>query len=138
MTTVLETFGTIRPDGTLELDQKLAGPPGRVKVRVESIEAPDAELAKRFAELNAAWKEGTRFTSKIKTMKEHPAFREMVAIGEKAVALILNDLEKKGGFGFLALEEITGVDPLPHESQFNHDQLADAWLAWGRAKGYRW
>jgi hypothetical protein len=39
-TTILETLGTIRPDGTLELDQKLAVPPGRVKVRVEPIEAP--------------------------------------------------------------------------------------------------
>ena len=38
-TTILETLGTVRPDGTLELDQKLAVPPGRVKVRVESVEA---------------------------------------------------------------------------------------------------
>ena len=39
-TTVLETFGVIRADGTLELEQKLAVPPGRVRVRVESMEAP--------------------------------------------------------------------------------------------------
>ena len=39
-TTILETLGTVRPDGTLELDQKLAVPPGRVKVRVESVEPP--------------------------------------------------------------------------------------------------
>lgn len=37
-TTVLEAFGTVRPDGTLELEQKLTNPPGRVKVRVEPIE----------------------------------------------------------------------------------------------------
>jgi hypothetical protein len=40
MNTVLETFGTVRADGTLELEQKLAVPPGRVKVRVESLELP--------------------------------------------------------------------------------------------------
>ena len=40
MTTILETFGIIRPDGTLELEQKLAVAPGRVKVRVESMETP--------------------------------------------------------------------------------------------------
>ncbi len=39
-TTILETLGTVGPDGTLELDQKLAVPPGRVRVRVESVEAP--------------------------------------------------------------------------------------------------
>jgi hypothetical protein len=36
----LEVLGTVRPDGTLELDQKLTVAPGRVKVRVESIEVP--------------------------------------------------------------------------------------------------
>lgn len=39
-TTILEMLGIVRPDGTLELDQKLAVPPGRVKVRVESVEVP--------------------------------------------------------------------------------------------------
>jgi hypothetical protein len=39
-TTVLETLGTVRPDGTLELDQKIPLRPGRVKVRVESTEPP--------------------------------------------------------------------------------------------------
>ncbi len=36
----LEVLGTVRADGTLELDSKLNVPPGRVKVRVESLEAP--------------------------------------------------------------------------------------------------
>ncbi len=38
--TILETLGTVRSDGTLELDQKVNVPPGRVKVRVESVEVP--------------------------------------------------------------------------------------------------
>lgn len=33
----LEVLGTVRADGTLELDEKLKVPPGRVKVRVESV-----------------------------------------------------------------------------------------------------
>jgi hypothetical protein len=40
MVTILETLGTVRADGTLELDQKVTVPPGRVKVRVESVETP--------------------------------------------------------------------------------------------------
>lgn len=36
-TTILETLGTVRPDGTLELDQKVTVFAGRVKVRVESV-----------------------------------------------------------------------------------------------------
>jgi len=38
--TSLEVLGTVRADGTLDLDQKLSVPPGRVKVRVESVETP--------------------------------------------------------------------------------------------------
>jgi hypothetical protein len=34
---ILEVFGTVRPDGTLELDQKLNVPAGRVRVRVEAV-----------------------------------------------------------------------------------------------------
>jgi hypothetical protein len=36
--TSLEVLGTVRADGTLELDAKLNVPPGRVKVLVESLE----------------------------------------------------------------------------------------------------
>lgn len=39
---VLEVMGTVQCDGTLHLDQKVAVAPGRVKVRVESIESPSA------------------------------------------------------------------------------------------------
>jgi hypothetical protein len=39
VTNVFETYGIIRPDGTLEVAHKLAVPPGPVKVRVESMEA---------------------------------------------------------------------------------------------------
>jgi hypothetical protein len=38
MTTAnLEVLGTVRPDGTLELDQKISLPPGRVRVRLEAV-----------------------------------------------------------------------------------------------------
>jgi hypothetical protein len=35
--TSVEVLGTVRPDGTLELHEKLNVPPGRVRVRVESV-----------------------------------------------------------------------------------------------------
>jgi len=96
------------------------------------------ELATRFAALVKTWRERTYFSSKKKTMAEHPAFREIVAMGEKAVPLILADLDKNGGFGFLALEEITGADPLPAQSEGKNSDRAAAWIVWGREQGYRW
>jgi hypothetical protein len=51
-TTILETTGTLRPDGTLEFDEKVSIPPGRVKVRVESVEVqePPQENIVEFVE----------------------------------------------------------------------------------------
>ena len=41
----VEVLGTVRPDGTLELHEKLNVPPGQVRVRVEPVAAasPPAE-----------------------------------------------------------------------------------------------
>jgi hypothetical protein len=37
---IVEVEGTLRADGTLELDQKPNLPPGRVRVTVQPVEAP--------------------------------------------------------------------------------------------------
>jgi len=46
----LEVLGTVRADGTLELDEKLKVPPGRVKVRLEPVPEPPAEPAEGLVE----------------------------------------------------------------------------------------
>ena len=50
----------------------------------------------------------------------------------------LAELEKNGGFLFLALEEIKGDGPIPVESYGKIDEMQAAWIAWGREQGYRW
>lgn len=157
MATVLETFGVVRADGTLELEHKLAVPPGRVRVRVESLESPvteptaesDDEFAQRFARLAATWEEATRFSSRMGRDAEHPAYQEIIAMGERAVPLILADLEKSGKHWFIALQRITGAEPPIPEGYRGNREVAPgwvgydikgmraAWLAWGREKGYR-
>ncbi len=46
----LEVLGTVRADGTLELDEKLSVSPGRVKVRVEAVPMPEAKPAEGLVE----------------------------------------------------------------------------------------
>jgi hypothetical protein len=95
-------------------------------------------LAKRFAELAARWKKETLYSSKAKTIAEHPAYCEIVAMGEKAVPLILADLEKEPDRWFMALRKITGASPVPKEDAGSVEKMAAAWIAWGRTRGYRW
>jgi hypothetical protein len=47
--TTNEVLGIVRPDGTLELTGKLTVPPGRVRVRVESLE-PQVQPAESLIE----------------------------------------------------------------------------------------
>jgi hypothetical protein len=95
-------------------------------------------LEKQFADLAAKWRKETRFSSKAGRMAEHPAYREIVAMGKSAVALILADLEKNGGHWFIALHQITGANPVPEKSRGKVKEMAAAWLEWGRKQGYRW
>jgi hypothetical protein len=88
------------------------------------------DLAKRFAELAERWKREPGISSIRLRNTDHPACREIVAMGDKAIPFILADLEKNGGYWFKALKEITGADGIPND--------AAAWLAWGREQGYRW
>jgi hypothetical protein len=106
--------------------------------RAEPLTESAEELAKRFAELSARWKEETQFSSFRGRDVKHPACREIIAMGEKAIPLILADLEKKDAYWFLALHEMTGVDPLPTKEKASIDEMAAAWLAWGHQQGYRW
>ena len=102
----------------------------------------DADFAKRFAELTAKWKEGTWYHSRIDKIAAHPAHREIVAMGERVVPLLLADLEREPqdpNLWFMALREITGDGPvIPEDDRGRTVKMAAAWVAWGRAKGYRW
>ena len=71
-------------------------------------------------------------------MAQHPAYRSIVEMGAAAVPLILRELERHPDHWFMALHEITSEDPVPEESRGDVKAMAEAWLTWGREKGYRW
>jgi hypothetical protein len=96
------------------------------------------DFAKRFASLAARWKEETRLSSRAKDMAAHPAYREIIAMGERAVPLILAELEKEADHWFMALREITGASPVPKEDRGIMKKMAAAWIVWGHEQGYRW
>jgi hypothetical protein len=139
--TIFEAFGVVRPDGTLEMEQKLAVPPGRVRVRVESMEESetDAEFAARFARLAQEWEDDTKYYSRIDKIVEHPAYQQIIAMGERVVPLLIASLEMPNpAHWFIALHRITGANPVSREDAGRTVKMAAAWIAWGHEKGYRW
>ena len=64
----------------------------------------------------------------------HSAYQSIIAMGRPAVPLVLEELKSRRGHWFWALHFMTGADPVPKGA--NIESARDAWLKWGRQKGY--
>jgi hypothetical protein len=95
-------------------------------------------VEQRVRRLEATWIAETGYLSDYAEITQHPAFREIIALGESVVPLLLRDLEERPRLWVWALPEITGESPVPPEDAGNIAKMSQAWLAWGRAKAYRW
>lgn len=96
----------------------------------------DKELRKRFNDLAETWKGETRFLSSISDIIIHPAHLQIVAMGPKAVPLILNRMKQEAGLWFWALNFITGENPVTEDIRGNIKAMSEAWLDWGCNSGY--
>jgi hypothetical protein len=103
---------------------------------------PDARPAEtveqRIRRLEGEWLADTAVLSSHTRIVAHPAFREIIQLGEAVVPLLLRDLEERPRLWVWALPEITGDNPVSQEDAGNIARMSEAWLRWGRDKGYRW
>ncbi|MDJ0675381.1 MAG: hypothetical protein QNJ36_08400 [Calothrix sp. MO_167.B42] len=96
------------------------------------------ELEATFSNLVNQWRKETRGMSSINQMSMHPAYQQIIGMGEVAVPLLLKELEKKSGHWFWALKSISREDPVPPESKGKVKEMIKAWLEWGKSRGYKW
>lgn len=93
-----------------------------------------------FHRLVSAWHNERGATSSITKMAMCPSYQRIIGMGDKAVPLILREMEKEGDEPdqwFWALAVITGADPIPDEARGDIVEMAEAWLGWGRLQ-YAW
>jgi len=69
-------------------------------------------------------------------MVMHPAYQRIIATGERIIPLILEELREHGGEWYWALRTITGESPVPPEASGRRRLIKEAWLDWGRERGY--
>ncbi|HEV3079536.1 MAG TPA: hypothetical protein VGY66_07140 [Gemmataceae bacterium] len=98
---------------------------------------PVETLEERFERLAAKWREETAYLSSSTAMFAHPAYQEIISLGQGVVPLLLRDLKKEPEHWTWALSVITGADPVPPADRGNLDRMAAAWLRWGQEHGYR-
>ena len=96
----------------------------------------DAAVEQKFRELAEQWRRETGGYSLLSRIVDHPAYREIVAMGEMALSPIFADLQQEPDHWFTALREITGADPVPEADRGRLDAMRDHWLQWGRENGY--
>jgi hypothetical protein len=99
---------------------------------------PTDTVEKRFRQLQADWEKETAYLSSYSDIVAHPAFREIVRMGDLVVPLMLRDLEERPRLWVWALPEITGVNPVPPADAGKIAKMSEAWLNWGKARGYQW
>jgi hypothetical protein len=97
-----------------------------------STNATDQTTAAHFAELAVRWRADTESLSSPAEIADHPAYREIIAMREPAIWLILAELETRPDHWFEALKALTGEDPVPPEAVGDLGAMTRAWLEWGR------
>jgi hypothetical protein len=104
--------------------------------RIMAILAETVE--QRLRRLESVWEEETCVLSNPNLITGHWAFQEIIGMGPAVVPILLRDLEKEPKLWVWALPAITGENPVAPADGGNIGKMSEAWVRWGREKGYRW
>ncbi len=100
-------------------------------ITMDSYKLSDRE---RFNLLADRWKEDTCFESNVTRIVEHPAYQEIISMGEIALPLILSRVREDHEHWFWALYKITDEDHAQGETTVSG--AVAAWLSWGMEEGH--
>jgi hypothetical protein len=101
-----------------------------------SPSSEDSELGPTFRELADRWRRETGMLSSVTEKLQHPAYQAIIGMGSKAVPWILLELRDRPDHWFTALKAITGQTPVPVKDRSSFRRATEAWLAWGKEKGF--
>jgi hypothetical protein len=97
-----------------------------------------AALEPAFLALARSWKQECGPSSSTTERSMSPSYQRIIGMGPAVVPLLLRELERQPDHWFWALKAITGADPVPEASRGKIRDMAQHWIAWGRAQGYQW
>ena len=110
-----------------------------VRRRRNSLDEPLAgtDSPSEFERLAAIWKSETALLSNEGVIILHPAYQQIIGLGEPAVPLILDALVRGDrDRWFWALRSITRENPVAEQEAGNVNKMAEAWIEWGTERGY--
>lgn len=98
--------------------------------------ADEQGVADDFNRLMLRWdKERPRGTD-LMAMAEHPIFQSVVGMGQRAIPLLIREIGRRPRAPWLvALNTITGDNPVAAEDEGKIKSMAAAWIRWGNERG---
>lgn len=100
---------------------------------------PQAEtLEEKFRRLADTWHQAVAHHSSSRIRNGHPAYLEIISLGEPVIPLLLRDMEANMTHWFCALRMITGAHPISPEHAGNIPKMVLDWLQWAKDHGYQW
>jgi hypothetical protein len=96
----------------------------------------DIDCLTKFCDLKYQWEADTAKLSSITEIAMHPAYQQIIGMGQDAIPLILAEMKRKPGHWFWALKSITGDDPVLPAQRGRVKEMTKAWLNWGVEQGY--
>jgi hypothetical protein len=90
------------------------------------------EIEQTFYALVRLWRKDTTAVSVDSRKREHPAYRQIVAMGVAVLPFLLRELERMSAHFDMALQEITGANPVPTNARGDMNRVRKAWLRWAK------
>ena len=90
----------------------------------------------KFDMLALTWGVDNRMNSNAQDIAQHPAYMQIVGMGKDALPLIFKAMRQRPGHWFIALQSLTGVNPVKPENRGNVIAMTHDWLEWGKKNGF--
>jgi hypothetical protein len=108
----------------------------RASPTTKSHETDIKQLKEKFTVLADNWHQESDCLSSPKKITENGNYHSIISLGIQVIPFILQDLKERGGLWYLALRRLSNEDPVSVEDRGDIQKMKNAWLRWGKRKGY--
>ena len=130
-----EYFSNTFPHGKFQFSKYLATRSKSKRAVFFSIPAA-TDINSEFQALASEWYEQTGADSSLTRITGDPNYLRIIALGKRAIPLILRELQKQPAPWFVALRAITGEQNIGKQHVGNFAKIAQDWIQWGKMNGH--
>ncbi len=137
----LSEFGRRVDEGSRDLLAEIRAQRSQVNERLHAL-VREAEVrhggvsvSDSFRVLAERWKRETAILSSLSKKTKHPAYREIVKLGDAVLPYLICELAGQPDHWFSALEEITGKNPVSEADRKDIQWATQAWVRWAHENG---